>query len=255
MELDILGSGEAYDRRRVNAAIRVTEAGFSLLIDCGPTVPPALWQRRLTADDIDAVYFTHCHPDHALGLTTWLNWCESCGRTAPLRIIAPRRQRPQLQQLADFAFWPTAKPLFPIDWLESETLTQLGPWQCRTAATRHSVPNRALWLRGRQGSLFYSGDGQLTPEAAALMAQADLALVECFSLSEDPNPYHGNWPLTQTLSRKAGALLGLYHIEQSQRAAFKPAIATAPDVFLAEQGDRAYCLVGQWHRQPGNWHE
>ncbi|RNM24829.1 MBL fold metallo-hydrolase [Dickeya undicola] len=247
MELEILGSGEAYDSQRVNAAIRVSEGGFQLLVDCGPTVPQALWQRQTAPDDIHAIYITHAHPDHTLGLTTWLNWCESCGRTAPLTIIAPRQQRPQLQQLVDFAFWPAGRPLFTLNWQNSEDLSELGPWRCQTAPTRHSVPNHALWLGGEQGSLFYSGDGQLTPASAALLARADLALVECFSPQVADNAYHGNWPQVQTLVRKPGASLGLYHVQQSQKAALQPLIAAVPSVFLPEQGDRAQCRNGRWH--------
>ncbi|NKI74284.1 ribonuclease Z [Dickeya sp. CFBP 2040] len=255
MELDILGSGEAYDSQRVNAAIRVSERGFQLLVDCGPTVPQALWQRQSAPDDLNAIYLTHAHPDHALGLTTWLNWCESCGRTAPLTIIAPRQQLPQLQHLADFAFWPTAKPLFTLHWQDSESLSELGPWRCQTAPTRHSVPNRSLWLSSAQGSLFYSGDGQLTPAGAALLAQADLALVECFSPQSADNPYHGNWPQVQTLMRKPGAPLGLYHVQQSQKAALRQIIAGSSGVFLPEQGDRAQCRDGYWQLIKGPWHE
>ncbi|MEI7062909.1 MBL fold metallo-hydrolase [Dickeya chrysanthemi] len=247
MELDILGSGEAYDSQRVNAAIQVSEGGFQLLVDCGPTVPQALWQRQTAPDDIHAIYMTHAHPDHVLGLTTWLNWCESCGRTAPLTLIAPRQQRPQLQRLADFAFWPAGRPLFTLDWQDSESLSELGPWRCQTAPTRHSVPNRSLYLSGEQGALFYSGDGQVTTAGAALLAQADLALVECYSLQAMDNTGHGNWPQVQTLARKPGASLGLYHVQQSQKAALQQVIAASSGVFLPEQGDRAHCRNGSWH--------
>ncbi|ACZ75730.1 beta-lactamase superfamily hydrolase [Dickeya parazeae Ech586] len=255
MELDILGSGEAYDSQRVNAAIRVSENGFQLLVDCGPTVPQALWQRQTAPDDLNAIYITHAHPDHVLGLTTWLNWCESCGRTAPLTIIAPRAQQQQLRQLADFAFWPTGRPLFTLHWQDSESLSELGPWHCQTAPTRHSVPNRALYLSGKQGSLFYSGDGQLTAASADLLSGADLALVECFSPQATGNAWHGNWPQVQTLARKPGAQLGLYHVQQSQKAALQQAIAASSAIFLPEQGDRAHCHDGHWHIIGGSGHE
>ncbi|WJY14275.1 MBL fold metallo-hydrolase [Pectobacteriaceae bacterium CE90] len=246
MELDILGSGEAYDNQRINAAVRLIKGDFQLLIDCGPTVPQALWQRQIQPDQIQAVYFTHCHPDHVLGFTTWLNWCESCGRTAPLQAIAPRRQLTQLQALADFAFWPANRPQFAIHWLATDQLHTIGPWQCQTAATRHSVPNVSLLLTGPEGSLFYSGDGSLSPKGEALLAQADMALVECFSVQDCASPYHGSWSQIQHFTRKPSAMLGLYHVQQMQKPLLQQTLKQTKQVFLPEQGERWQLHNGIW---------
>ncbi|KAA8996161.1 ribonuclease Z [Affinibrenneria salicis] len=245
MEMEILGSGEAYDSLRVNASVLLDEAHFRLLIDCGPGVPQALWRRQLAPDEIDAIFFTHCHPDHALGLTSLLNWQESLGRRAPLHIIAPRRQLEVLRQLAHYAFWPAGKPCFTIGWQASERLTRLGPWQCRLAPTRHSLPNSSLLLSGSAGSLLYSGDGRLSPAGAALLLQADMALIECFSVDDDA-PYHGCWSSIRDLARKPGAPLGLYHIQQQQRSRLQQAIADSAGVFLPEQGDRWRLSQQRW---------
>ena len=87
MQLELIGSGDAYDGTRTNAALLVSAAHFSLLIDCGPTVPAALFRRGGSPEELDAVYLTHNHPDHVLGLTTLLNWMASQGRSKPLQLI------------------------------------------------------------------------------------------------------------------------------------------------------------------------
>nr|VUD28896.1 metal-dependent hydrolases of the beta-lactamase superfamily III [Raoultella sp. NCTC 9187] len=52
------------------------------LIDCGPTIPRALWQRGGDINDIDAIYFTHVHPDHCTGLTALLNYWKAFPATS-----------------------------------------------------------------------------------------------------------------------------------------------------------------------------
>jgi ribonuclease BN (tRNA processing enzyme) len=63
------------------------------LIDCGPTIPRALWQRGGDINDIDVIYFTHVHPDHCVGLTALLNYWKSFSRQKPLVIYCQPQQR------------------------------------------------------------------------------------------------------------------------------------------------------------------
>ncbi len=65
MKIDVLGCGSAFSCTQNTSALRVIDAdNKQWLIDCGPTVPRALWQRGGEVNDIDAIYFTHVHPDH-----------------------------------------------------------------------------------------------------------------------------------------------------------------------------------------------
>ena len=68
MKIDVLGCGSAFSCTQNTSALRVIDAdNKQWLIDCGPTVPRALWQRGGEVNDIDAIYFTHVHPDHCTG--------------------------------------------------------------------------------------------------------------------------------------------------------------------------------------------
>lgn len=104
MKIDVLGCGSAFSCTQNTSALRVIDAdNKQWLIDCGPTVPRALWQRGGEVNDIDAIYFTHVHPDHCTGLTALLNHWKSYSRQKPVIIYCQPAQQPVLMQLAALA--------------------------------------------------------------------------------------------------------------------------------------------------------
>lgn len=113
MKIDVLGCGSAFSCTQNTSALRVIDAdNKQWLIDCGPTVPRALWQRGGEVNDIDAIYFTHVHPDHCTGLTALLNHWKSYSRQKPVIIYCQPAQQPVLMQLAALANWPPGGPWF-----------------------------------------------------------------------------------------------------------------------------------------------
>jgi len=238
LRIDIIGCGDAYDGTRTNAAVLVAEAGFNLLIDCGPTVPVALFRRQLAPEALDALYLTHNHPDHILGLTTLLNWMASRGRRRPLSLICQPGQWARLQQLVALAYWPEPALPFALQWYPAERLLTLGPWQWQFFATRHAVPNLSVLLSGGAGRLFYSGDGALSADGASAAATADLLFLECEYL--EAHPSHGSWHDCRRLTRQPASLGILYHLDPACRAVLAPQLARATDPTwqLAEDGLR-----------------
>lgn len=247
MKIDVIGAGAAYEPRGVNASLLVEEDGYQLLIDCGPTVPPALWRRDLDVEAIAALYFTHCHPDHCLGLTTLINHWQHSKRKQPLMIVAQRAQWARLQNLCYFGHWPDDDPGFSIQWVDSAELDALGPWRLCSATSRHSVPNRSLWLRGAQGSLFYSGDGRPSRHNKELLASADIVFQECeVSQALSRLAYHGDWPMCLELERKTGSLLCPYHIGPDHQQRVRREAAGMEDVFVPREGDILRLSKGRW---------
>lgn len=239
MKIDILGCGSAFSLRQNTSAIRVIDsAGYQLLIDCGPTIPRALWQRGLDVNDIDALYFTHIHPDHCTGLTALLNHWKSFQRTKPLIIWSQPAHGPALLQLASLANWPETGLCFAIDWRDSTPEWRWQDWILRTAFTHHEIPNLALRIETALATLFYSGDGRPTPESIALMAGADLAFQECASATPLPgDASHGDFPDCLALfSRLKLPALGLYHCNDSARPTLVEACKPYPGLFVSEDG-------------------
>ncbi|WNZ53606.1 ribonuclease Z (plasmid) [Microbulbifer sp. MKSA007] len=241
MHVKMLGCGDAYDAQKTNSSLLISESDFKLLIDCGPTVPQALFAYGMKADDISCIYISHCHPDHCLGLTTLLNYMKSFKRSKPLTIYRQASQHPALYRLMEFAYWPEKDLGFELHWKDSEELTEVGPWRAETTPSNHSVPNRSLQLKSDSEVLFYSGDGLLSPKGEELAAQADLAFIECEYMTAANG--HGSWADVKGLQRKAGSRWVLYHIDDASRPAVAEAIKEYPEFSLGEDG-REFELTG-----------
>ncbi|WBW59292.1 MBL fold metallo-hydrolase [Klebsiella electrica] len=239
MKIDVLGCGSAFSREQNTSALRIIdEANRQWLIDCGPTIPRALWQRGGDANDIDAVYFTHVHPDHCSGLTALLNYWHSFSRHKALIIYSQPQQRPVLRQLAALATWPQTTLCFDLDWRDTADAWTWHDWHIQTAETRHELTNRAIRITQGQQTLFYSGDGRSTPESVALMEGVDLAFQECASLTAlSSEASHGDFPSCLALFQQLNLpALGLYHCHDAILDDLKRACQPWSGLFVSHDG-------------------
>jgi ribonuclease Z len=91
----LLGTGAPIPRMdRFGPATLISIAGKRLLFDAGRGVSQRLWQLGIPLGSIDAVFLTHLHSDHLVGLpdlwlTGWLQ-PEYGRRQTALRIIGPK---------------------------------------------------------------------------------------------------------------------------------------------------------------------
>src|SRR5215218_5225698 len=91
MDLSLFFAGTAGSvptARRGLPALLVRRGGDRLLFDCGEGTQRQLL-RSVGLLDIDAVYLTHLHVDHWLGLPGILKSFELRDRTAPLTVYGP----------------------------------------------------------------------------------------------------------------------------------------------------------------------
>lgn len=94
IRVTLLGTGRpdpAIDR--FGPSTLVEAGGETLLIDCGRGVTQRLWQRRIPLSRVGAVFLTHLHSDHTVGLPDlWLTgWLPTPfgRRTTPLGVWGP----------------------------------------------------------------------------------------------------------------------------------------------------------------------
>ncbi|MGR5500228.1 MBL fold metallo-hydrolase [Vibrio sp. DNB22_10_4] len=230
----VLGCGDAYDSQNHNSGLVVTEGDFDLLIDCGPWLTRSYLEAAESADELDAIYLTHTHPDHCLGLTTLLNWMDSMKRSKSLKIFVQQKQKSLIEPLIAFAPWPKTHLSFDVEFEFSDSLSHIGPWKVNTAPTEHAVSNLSLQIRGVTGTvLFFSGDGSLTEAGAILASESDWVFVECETL--EVHPSHGSWRQVEGLTKKSGSRWRLYHIDPMERAVIAGALGSNYQVSIAHE--------------------
>lgn len=241
MQVQVLGVGESADPDLPNSSVLVTWDGYRVMIDCGHSVPPVLWRDLPDPDAVDALCFTHHHPDHSFGLVPVLiRWTDD-HRRKPLTIVTTADGRHQLHQLFQAGGIDQERSLsFSLQWATMAETGTLGSFALATAPTLHAVPNRAIRLEAGGRSFAYSGDGRATPESEALFRGADLLFHECFTVEPDPSqPFHAAYRQLAGLPDRLGiGAVRLYHVRRSERAALASACAVDSRVALAVPGER-----------------
>ncbi len=100
LQVSFLGtSGAVPSARRSTASLLVARGGERLLFDCGEGTQRQM-QRSLGLVQVDAIYLTHFHADHFLGLPGLLKTYDLTGREAPLTVFGPRGLRNLLKSLS-----------------------------------------------------------------------------------------------------------------------------------------------------------
>jgi ribonuclease BN (tRNA processing enzyme) len=190
VRLTVLGGCGAWpDAGQACSGYLVEHDGFRLLIDPGyATVPQLLgW---VSADQIDAVFISHGHPDHCADLNPLL-------RARALRDDAP-------PPLPVYALAGALTAVLALD--QPQTLAgacleryfragdclEIGPFRAGTRLLPHWLPNAGLRLSADGRVLCYTGDSGPAPEVAELARDADLLLAEATyvdQVPEDSMPY------------------------------------------------------------------
>lgn len=238
LDIDIIGIGSAYSRQYVNASLLIHQQQQCWLIDCGPTVPQAIWQRQMDIDLIDLIYFTHIHPDHCMGFASLLNYFHSMGRKKPLQIMAQKQQQDALKSMLPLAYAPDPNINFDIEWIETTQQGQWYHWTWKTAYSHHPITNRSLWIDINGFRLFYSGDGRPSEQTIQLIQSSDLIIHECSGV--DPLPMeagHADLPMLLELSEQTGTTpWRLYHCRDENHDEINEALSHHSHMKMAAQG-------------------
>jgi ribonuclease Z len=97
----LLGTGTPFpDSKRFGSAILVAAGGEKLLFDCGRGAVVRLTEAGTPANDADALFLTHLHSDHTVGIPDlWLTgWF--LGRDRPLRVWGPAGTLEMMEHLS-----------------------------------------------------------------------------------------------------------------------------------------------------------
>ena len=101
LKVTLLGTGNPRPvMERLGPSILVEAGDQKLLFDCGRGCTQRLYQLKAPFSDVTALFLTHLHSDHIVGLPDlWLTgWI--MGRSTPLRVWGPRGTKQMMQRLA-----------------------------------------------------------------------------------------------------------------------------------------------------------
>lgn len=146
LRLTFLGTSAAQPTATRNVSGLAVKAGAELILfDCGEGS-----QRQMirfgTGFDVDAVFFTHFHADHYLGIIGFLRTLGMLGRERVLRLYGPAPARRLLDQAIHLG---TDRLDFPvlIDELAPGDVVRMSRYEVRAVATDHRITSVGFVLQ------------------------------------------------------------------------------------------------------------
>ncbi len=184
MRLTVLGGCGAWpEAGQACSGYLVEHDGFRLLVDLGYATVPRLLQHA-TADQVDAVFVSHGHPDHCADLNPLL-------RARALRDDPP----PPLPLYALPGALDAVLALDRPGMLDAAYLLrefaagsrlEIGPFRAETRPLPHFVPNAGVRLAAGDRVLAYTGDSGPSPEVVELARDTDLLVAEASYVDRVP---------------------------------------------------------------------
>lgn len=185
--LTILGSGTCVPSlRRSACAVLMQAAGRSFLFDCGPGTMRRLLEAGVTIFDIDAIFFSHLHPDHTGELVTFLFGAKYGGGPSPRRPLS-LVAGPGFKTFFDglrgvYGTWidsgEEGLKIVELDGGRSEPF-RMDDITIRCASTAHIESSLAYRVAAPGGgTAVYSGDTDVSDALVELATGADLFICE-----------------------------------------------------------------------------
>ncbi len=143
MEIIFLGTSSMYPTKtRSHPAVLLKYNGHNLLFDCGEGTQRQMRIANESVMKIEAIFITHWHGDHSLGLGGIIQSMSASKRENPLVIIGPKGTANSVKCIINtYKF----KPTFEIRIVESEggVVYSGGKFHVEAIKVKHSVPTLA----------------------------------------------------------------------------------------------------------------
>ena len=153
-KVHILGCGSALPTKRHNPSSQIVEIrGKLFMIDCGEGTQAQIRRSRLGFNKLYAVFISHLHGDHVLGLTGMISTFGLQGRTAPLHVYAPAAYE-ELFKMEQEMFCSTLdhKAVFhPVDTTTHQVIYEDRSLTVETVPLNHRMPCCGFIFREKEG--------------------------------------------------------------------------------------------------------
>lgn len=185
MRLTVLGGCGAWpEAGGACSGYLVEHDGFRLLVDVGYATMPRLLG-YIAAEQVDAVFVSHGHPDHCADLNPLLR-ARALGEDPPaaLAVYALPGAVDAVLALDGSAALASAYVLH--EFAAGSPLT-LGPFAAQTRLLPHWLPNAGVRLSAGGRTMVYTGDTGPSAEVVDLARGADLLLAEATYVDQVPD--------------------------------------------------------------------
>ena len=201
MRLAFLGTGSAFSLERYNGAVVVDGR---LLLDAGAPVLPHMHRLGLDPGAIEAVFLTHFHGDHVLGLPPFLLYRGLVTSDRPLVLVGPPGVEGRLEQLLGMAWgdeWPTFRNQARLSYQEAESAGVAAGVRYEAVKLDHGrMDCRGYRIQVDGRVLAYAGDTIASPPLDDLVQDADVAITE--ATAPDGSGVHTGWDEAKALAAR-----------------------------------------------------
>lgn len=202
MRLAFLGTGSAFSLERYNGAVVVEGR---LLLDGGAPLLPHMHRLGIDPGAIQAVFLTHFHGDHLLGLPPFLLWRAFMGGSRSLVVVGPRAVEERLEHLLELCWgsaWARHRLGAGLSYQEAAAEGEAAGISYESLVMQHEPDLECrgyrLHLDGR--ILAYAGDTTLSPPLEELVRGADVAVTE--ATAPQGAEVHTTWEQAQQLAAR-----------------------------------------------------
>ncbi|MGB9728559.1 MAG: MBL fold metallo-hydrolase [Thermoprotei archaeon] len=180
------GAGGSPGSRRWRASTLVDFGEKMLLVDCGVGCHYRLSERGLL-NSIDAIYVTHLHMDHFLGIPELLFQAHIEGRKKDITIFAPHGMREIIAHVGPHLFTAINFKINVVEIYDGFSYN-LDSFKLEVYEVCHTLPSYALKISNNNLSLLFSSDtGELCQKLLDRVKHIDVLIHEATCDEENKN--------------------------------------------------------------------
>ena len=172
------------------------------LLDAGAPLLPHMGRLGIDAGAIEALFVTHFHGDHLLGLPTFILHRAFVDHRRPFVVVGQAGLEDHLERLFALSWgseWPEFRERSRLQYDEGRDAGEAGEVRYETVRLRHGgTLTRGYRLHLGDRLLAYAGDTQATAELDELVTGADVAITEATNPGEAG--VHTSWEQARELA-------------------------------------------------------
>ena len=144
MRVVFLGTGGTYPSKARNVSSIAVQIGPDVvMLDCGEGTQRQLMHSPISFMRIRAIFITHLHADHFLGLPGLIQSMSLNGRTEPLKVFGPERTSETVSTMVDLGYFRSQFEVVPKD-MEPGDEVEFGGFRVEACKASHTVPALAF---------------------------------------------------------------------------------------------------------------